>query len=46
MSDQVEVIGIGAINLDFIFSGQKSDNRSHESNLDSGEETFIKDSVF
>ena len=43
---KVDVIGIGAINIDYIFAGTQSDNKEDKKKLDDGEEIFVKEHVF
>ncbi len=42
----IDIIGIGAINLDLIFSSKKSDIRDKKASFDNGEESFVKKHVF
>ena len=46
MNDKIDVIGIGAINYDFIFSSEKSDDKKRSKNIDDGEETFVSYKAF
>lgn len=46
MKENIDVIGIGAINLDFIFSSNRSDNTNRKNIIDDGEESFIEETVF
>lgn len=43
---KVDVIGIGAINIDYIFSGAQSDTKEDKKKIDDGEEIFLKEHVF
>lgn len=42
----VDLIGIGAINLDFIFSNNKSDSKEDKKTYDDGEERFVDSKDF
>lgn len=47
MKKALDVIGIGAINFDFIFSGKKADvNDKKKSDFDDGEENFVENHIF
>lgn len=47
MKKTLDVIGIGAINFDFIFSGKKADiNGKKKSDFDDGEENFVENHIF
>ncbi len=46
MNKKVDVIGIGAINFDFIFSSRTSDLKNTKNNLDDGEESFVPKQTF
>ena len=44
--NKVDVIGIGAINFDYIYTSPKTDNKENKNKIDDGEESFIKQHVF
>ena len=46
MNERVDVIGIGAINFDFVFSSNHSDINTRDKKIDDGEEIFVKEHVF
>lgn len=47
MKKTLDIIGIGAINFDFIFSSKKSDvNGKKKSDFDDGEEVFVENNIF
>lgn len=46
MNKRIDVIGIGAINFDFIFSSKHSDINVKGKRIDDGEEIFVKEHVF
>lgn len=46
MSKNVDVIGIGAINFDFIFSSRTSDLKNIKHSLDDGDESFVPKQTF
>lgn len=44
---KVDIIGIGAINFDYIFSSKRTDViNQKKSNMDDGDESFVKEHVF
>lgn len=46
MKERVDVIGIGAINFDFVFSSNHSDLNIKDKKIDDGEEIFVRKHVF